>query len=609
MTLRISIGLTLALALCSASILSAKTISCNLLEVQGQEIRIGCGLDKGISVGDKGVISYAIRVGNQQKAISPASFIVVEIYPNYCVGRIERATGEIKLSYSAQIEATGAASSTKTREVPRPTPSPPTKDMMVEALAILNRANDLYNIGKLEEARAEYEKLLQDVPDDPLAISRIRAIDKAIADRERTQSDLRSYHSAMNSALEDGQLEMARESAESALKLEPSDVLATQGLRLVEQKMRSYVFLSHLPRIQAPLGTLSTVDLKRIRAGEPPELAFYRSAMNSALQSGDLELARDYAGQILRLKPDDEVARQGLRRAQQRMAAMVYLDPLPRIHPPMAVLSKLDLAALQAPQPARMAEARQPTPPAPAPRAEAEMKIPSSPPEFPMILVRSAEFRMGEDGRQARYLNEMPTHTVQISDFFIDKYEVTQSQYSIFVKTEHHPPPPGWTNGSFPAGQETFPVTMVTWDDAVAYCRFVHKRLPTEAEWEYTARGPVRNNYPWGNRFERGDTNTQESGRGKPASVFDMPKDLSQFGVVGLAGNVSEWTADWYDAYPGNNSRELQYGEKFKIVRGGSFLSKSDFARSSFRGFRKPNSPAEDIGFRCARTASAAPAN
>ena len=222
-----------------------------------------------------------------------------------------------------------------------------------------------------------------------------------------------------------------------------------------------------------------------------------------------------------------------------------------------------------------------------------------------MVFINGASFMMGEDQRNARYMNEMPEHVVHLNDFFIDKYEVTQAQYKVFVDAEHYAPPSNWVNGRFPESQANMPVVDVTWNDAATYCRFVNKRLPTEAEWEYAAAGPSDNTFPWGNRFERSFANTAEDGQGRAVSVFARPKDESEFGVVGLAGNVSEWTADWYRAYPMNDSPESQYGETYKVVRGGSFRSKSIFARTAFRGFRKPDLPADDIGLRCARSGAA----
>jgi serine/threonine-protein kinase len=160
---------------------------------------------------------------------------------------------------------------------------------------------------------------------------------------------------------------------------------------------------------------------------------------------------------------------------------------------------------------------------------------------------------------------------------------------------------------AYPEGQELYPVTNVSWFDAAAYCEWIGARLPTEAEWEYAARGPQGNLYPWGN--EKGDVR-QNSGNvlAGTAPVGSFPEASSPFGLQDMAGNVWEWTADWYDPeYYADSPPENPTGPvngMEKVVRGGGFQLLDflglDEARSTHRLPLDPTVPREDVGFRCA---------
>jgi formylglycine-generating enzyme required for sulfatase activity len=138
--------------------------------------------------------------------------------------------------------------------------------------------------------------------------------------------------------------------------------------------------------------------------------------------------------------------------------------------------------------------------------------------------------------------------------------------------------------------QPVQPVVGVSWFEAQAYCRWlsaqvgIRYRLPSEAEWEKAARGTDGREFPWGDDFDPAKANTLESNLGATTPVDQYPQGASLYGLNDAAGNAFEWTADWYKPYPGGDAAaSADYGERFRVVRGGSWRRPKDYARCAFR--------------------------
>jgi len=217
-----------------------------------------------------------------------------------------------------------------------------------------------------------------------------------------------------------------------------------------------------------------------------------------------------------------------------------------------------------------------------------------------MVKIPAATAIIGIDRVRSRFLNETPMHKIALSGYYLDRHEVTRLQYQRFLTASDHPRPPDWIPVVEGAPSSLEPVTDVSWIDATAYARWAGKRLPTEVEWEYAARGPRGFLYPWGNRFDTQRINCHESGRKRPMPVETCPGDFSPFGLYDLAGNVSEWTSSTYQPYPGNIHPESDYDIQHRVVRGGAFSVGKSFCRTVFRAHLPADYRAMDLGFRCA---------
>ena len=234
-----------------------------------------------------------------------------------------------------------------------------------------------------------------------------------------------------------------------------------------------------------------------------------------------------------------------------------------------------------------------------------------------MVLIPAGTFIMGSLDKQA---DERPMQKVYLDEFLIDRYEVSASQFAKFLNAKG--------NSNFFSmnkfgtiffdktykarkAQENFPANNVSWAGAKAYCKWVGKHLPTEAEWEKAARGTDGRHFPWGDsppepqkaRFLK---HWEELKEQVMVPVDSMPGGISPYGLNHMAGNVKEWVDDWYDreyyGEPDHGKNPIgPLGGEFKVIKGGSWRDLPGFLYSSHRNNNEPGAGMEDYGFRCAR--------
>ncbi len=217
-----------------------------------------------------------------------------------------------------------------------------------------------------------------------------------------------------------------------------------------------------------------------------------------------------------------------------------------------------------------------------------------------LVYIPPGEFIMGHDG------DDSPEHAVYVDGFWIYRTEVTVSMYMRCVAMGECSSPifdPTLPDFSDPANAD-LPILSVRWRQAENYCNFVGGVLPTEAQWEKTARGTDARIYPWGNSEPNCDLLNYNECLGEPGSVISHPEGSSPYGAFDMAGNVFEWVSDWYDPdyyYLGeyyNNPIGPESGWG-RSIRGGAFTSASDQVISALRTFVPPEESRPDLGFRC----------
>jgi formylglycine-generating enzyme required for sulfatase activity len=240
-----------------------------------------------------------------------------------------------------------------------------------------------------------------------------------------------------------------------------------------------------------------------------------------------------------------------------------------------------------------------------------------------MVYVPAGNFTIGSDSGGS---DEQPVHTVYLDAYYIDKYEVTNAQFAQFLSagnSSHYNSSMRITQSgsayTAQSGYENHPVVYVDWNVAKAYCKWVGKRLPTEAEWEKAARGTDGRTYPWGEgidgtRANYCDVNCAYSwkdssvndGYAETAPVGSYPAGVSPYGAYDMAGNVWEWVTDWYSsAYysssPSSNPQGPSSGT-YRVLRGGSWFNVTLNLRVAYRLGLDPSARFDGVGFRCAHS-------
>ncbi len=252
-------------------------------------------------------------------------------------------------------------------------------------------------------------------------------------------------------------------------------------------------------------------------------------------------------------------------------------------------------------------------------KAESQMSQIKIDPEYEtMVLVPEGEFVMGNNHGSS---TEQPERRVYLNRYWIDKYEMTFVQYYAFVNATGHRKPRlagylGVETKELPRLMNPFSAVVgVSWEDAVGYCRWKGKRLPTEAEWEKAAKGMDPRKWPWGNeeRAEYANLKGDADDARYTAPVGAFRHDKSPFGVFDMAGDVMEWVADWYqeDYYavmPTRNPLGPERGVQTahfnaqRVIRGASWNDSLERAKTTVRFKMNPNYRDVTIGFRCAKS-------
>jgi formylglycine-generating enzyme len=223
--------------------------------------------------------------------------------------------------------------------------------------------------------------------------------------------------------------------------------------------------------------------------------------------------------------------------------------------------------------------------------------------------------------------NERPAHPIELTGYWIYRNEVTNAQYAQFLDATGRPAPKDWADLRM---RPELPVAFVTWDDAAAYASWAGGQLPTEAQWEYAARGPEGRLFPWGNEWQRTWCVTAEYHAQQPITdgnawqnwsgslspeqrapggllrpVGSFPEAASWCGALDMAGNVWEWCRDWYEeaVYASQPAWDrdpecTNAASGGRVLRGGGCVSFPPFARTTYRRGHLPETAIHDLGFR-----------
>jgi formylglycine-generating enzyme required for sulfatase activity len=220
-----------------------------------------------------------------------------------------------------------------------------------------------------------------------------------------------------------------------------------------------------------------------------------------------------------------------------------------------------------------------------------------------MVYVPAGSFNMGSyTGKK----DQQPVNSVSLAAYWIDQTEVTNGKYALCVNANACQAPSKsnsyyildyFHNPQF----ADYPVIYVDWNKAVAYCSWAGARLPSEAEWEKAALGTDGRLYPWGNTLDSTLANYNQY-VGDTTEVGSYPTGISPYGALDMAGNVWEWVNDWYNVYPGGDaSVSSDFGQTFRVARGGSWYYDEGDLHSAYRYANLPSDSSYNLGFRCVR--------
>lgn len=261
-----------------------------------------------------------------------------------------------------------------------------------------------------------------------------------------------------------------------------------------------------------------------------------------------------------------------------------------------------------------------------------------------MALIPAGSFTMGTPEQEVRelakkhnlsltyMLAETPERQLTLGDYYLDVTPVTHAEYVKYIEANEQQVVPAYRDDEWgklyswdektrrpPPQLQQHPVSLVSWHDAMSYAMWVGKRLPTEAQWEKGARGTIGRRYPWGAEFDRLKCNSAsyhagyevngynwkewwnaQSPRIRTTPVKQFSLGRSPYGLDDMAGNVREWCDSWYQPYPNTTCENDEFGRKYRVVRGGSWIVDVRNVRAASRIMFNPTIRDYDVGFRCA---------
>ena len=529
--------------------------------VQDDQVWIEGGLLDGLREGMEGSVFYEILVLGKKKRIVPAQVQLIRVEDGQSIGRLIETTGIANVGYHTAF---------------RPEP-------VHELLPLfLARATRALEAREYRLARRFYSRILEALPNDPYATqmmqqTRVHLEEEAALARERRNAQYykqvaRSFLASSNS----DSVVLALQYLDKVIAVLPEDAEAIRMSQEAQALLRDLggntaESSPGNPQIEITAGH-ETPDASTMGAalpGHPPD--------KQSVPRGEQTLGASILG--VHTPADDKTTS-----VMQRQAHTGTAQPAGRQAAETPSETEFDQGLTTEVSAAAKEGSRETSPEG-------------------MVFIDAGDTPIGTDLKSTPFYNETPRQTMWLDAFYIDRNEVTNEEYKKFCDDTRRTQPSYFVTGSYPAGAAKLPVVMVSWVDAVAYARWVGKRLPSEFEWEKAASGTEGRRWPWGSTWNPTRPNTRETGD-RVREVGSRPGDTSLYGLTDMAGNVSEWTADSYLPYPGNSHHEEEYGEKFRVLRGGSVNVSKEFARCQFRARLPEGFRSRDLGFRCALSAT-----
>ncbi|OYW04428.1 MAG: hypothetical protein B7Z61_09665 [Acidobacteria bacterium 37-71-11] len=555
---------------------------------KGDVVTLSVGSRDGVEAGMRGDVVKAVEAGGRTQPTVIASFVVTEVGEGSSQARLERVEAGFEgdpmqgllVAFDEPLKNPEAAPQTA-QAAPTPTPqaTPPPAAQGTPSAApaprlpdnpvqLLNLADAAWDRQDWERAAELYEALLRVMPDYPMAVKRAAAARAKVQGARPAQGEARgpAGEAARQAALaqERANLPVYREKAKAFLATGNWNA-AVEWLQRIAAADPNDAYLASVVEGRRHDAERALAEKRYDDAVRACEEALAVSAPPSPAIKALLGQAR--AGQVSRwlAEGDGDLARGDVR------AARVAWDRVAAVEPHNAGLderlTKLDW-----------------------------VKIPAG--TFQMGCV-PADTECSD--------NEKPRHAVTISKPFLMMIRpVTVAQYRRFAQATGHA---AALAPAF-AQADDHPVVDVVWGDAVAYCSWAGGRLPTEAEWEYAARGGKDGlKYPWGNSISHDDANFKGTG-GRDQWKYTSPVgsfDANGFGLFDMAGNVWEWCSDlygetYYASSPSVDPQGPPSGSS-RVLRGGSWDFDPKSLRTSFRGWILPWGGCDSGGFRCVRPA------